>query len=63
MIVNELTLVEILAIVADMQIVAAADRQRANALVAAGLHDRAYDALSNAVVNEHWAQRLAKAVS
>ena len=63
MIVTEHTLPEILAIIADMQSTAHLDRQRAIGLTERGEHDIAASYYGNAITTEHWARRLAKAVS
>jgi len=63
MIVTELTLPEILALIADMQSTAKRDRQTALTLASRGDHDGAASFYGHAIVTEHWAARLAKVVS
>lgn len=60
MIVTELTLEEIRAVILDMRLVAAMDRRKAFATPpCAACHER----LSNAILNEHWAGQLERALA
>jgi hypothetical protein len=61
--VKELTIVEIRAVIADMQAEAKYHRQMAGKARAAGKHDQAFRLMSDAIVTENWANRLDNAMS